>query len=255
MILPLILKERNESIVKESILRIAKRVKDTEVLYFLLTQMDDEQETEMFKCKPYDVLRCFLEWPFQSLCMEFANCMWDFLRINDYYYLLVLTIDKIKYWKDWNYQKFFGKVWQKSPKSLKDFFICEFTNGSLLSEVFQIKDKENFKLILKDATIEQKKRLIYSYSAQDFCQHLIIDDEWDLLETFTHECLPSEDELIKFKEEFEESITLKFLKDHITKNNLKWNQVFCLSNNFIYKCHKRNVEQDEASSSKRLCTQ
>ncbi|XP_067130146.1 uncharacterized protein [Centruroides vittatus] len=130
-----------------------------DVLCFLLSQMDEEQQTEVFESYPYKVLKCFLDWPWQSLFMEIASRMWDFLPEDDYDCLLRAIIYKvIDGYKDCNYQNLFGEFWQQSPNAHKRYVIDECDSGSLLSKLFKIKDKKNLSLVLKyAATLVEKQ--------------------------------------------------------------------------------------------------
>lgn len=62
--------EREATLVKT-----AKYVTDPDVFFFLLTEMDEQQQRDIFKSDPYRVLECFLDWPVQSFFMEVADLM------------------------------------------------------------------------------------------------------------------------------------------------------------------------------------
>lgn len=235
--------EREATLVKT-----AKYVTDPDVFFYLLTEMDERQQREIFRSDPYRVLECFLEWPVQSFFIEMADLLWDFLPKWDYCVLLKIIIDKITYsYKDWDYEKLFGKFWEKSPDVFKNYIINEFQNGFLLSLLLKIKDTENLKLILQDATLEEKEKLIYCDRVQYICQDLIYDDEWELLEFFIRECLPAEEEMVRFKEKFEGCIMSRVLKDHLERNKHKWNQLFGLPVESICK-YNMNIDYEEVRS-------
>ncbi len=225
-----------------------------DVLCFLLSQMDEEQQIEVFKSYPYKVLKCLLDWPWQSLFMETANRMWGFLSGKDCHYFLREMADKvIEGHRDYDYQKLFGEFWQQSPNAHKRYVIDECASGFLLSKLFKIKDEKNIELILKDANLIEKKKLIFCDRGQDICQHLVYGDKWNLLEFLIRECISSKNEMIKFKEEFKERITWCCSKEELAKTKNKWDKFFQLLDDFICGYNKRkSVEEGNSSPAKRL---
>ncbi|XP_023225606.1 uncharacterized protein LOC111626461 [Centruroides sculpturatus] len=134
-----------------------------DVLCFLLSQMDEAQQTEVFESYPYKVLKCFLGWPLQSLFMETSNRMLNFLSKEDCHYFLREMADKvIEGHKDYDYQKLFGEFWRQSPTAHKRYVIDKCASGSLLSKLFKIKDKKNISLVLKDATLAEKRKSFFT---------------------------------------------------------------------------------------------
>ncbi|GBM14346.1 hypothetical protein AVEN_55340-1 [Araneus ventricosus] len=205
-----------------------------DVLCFLLSQINEEQQIEVFKSYPYEVLKCLLDWPWQSLFMETANRMWDFLSEENYDFLLRIIVDKVMDgYKDYNYQNLFEEFWQQSPNAHKRYVIDECANGFLLSKLFVIKDEKSIKLILKDATLVEKEKLIFCDRGKYICQDLINGAEWDLLEFFIRECVPSKNEVIKFKREFEQRITRWCPKGESRRTQVKWDKFFQLLDDFI----------------------
>ena len=214
-------RERNQSLLKT-----AQNVQGAEVLCFLLSQMDEEQKTQIFIIRPCKVLHCFLNWPLQSLFIEMADLMWDFLSACDYSTLLVDVIEKIKLgYTDWNYQNLFGMFWLKSPSNFKTYVID--TCGSVLTELFHIKYKESLKFIIRNVSLTEKKKIIYADVVQKVCEKLFLEENWDLLGFLIHECLPSEYEMMEFRKKFEIRRNIKY---NLTKNKQKWNQLFSLNN-------------------------
>ncbi|XP_067139090.1 uncharacterized protein [Centruroides vittatus] len=207
-----------------------------DVLCFLLSQMDEEQQTEVFKSYPYKVLKCFLDWPWQSLFMETANHMWDFLSEGKYDLLLRIIVDKvINGYKDCNYQNRFGEFWQQN--------------------LFKVEDKENVRLILKNATVKEKEEIIFYYKGQNICERLIYNNEWGSLKFFVQECISSKDIKVKFKEEFKERIIRRRSEETLEKEKDMWSKFFQLIDDLIQKIFKkRNIEKGNSSPNKRLCS-
>ncbi|KAG8191714.1 hypothetical protein JTE90_008779 [Oedothorax gibbosus] len=225
-----------------------------DVLCFLLSQKDEEQQTEVFKNYPYKVLKCFLDRPWQNFFMQTANRMWDCLSGEDCNLFLREMANKVKEGhKDYDYQMLFEEFWQQSPDAHKRYVIDECASGFLLSKLFEIKDEKNIKLILKDATLIEKKKLIFCDRGQDICQDLIYGDKWDLLKFFIRECISSRNKMIKFKEEFKERITWCCSKEELARNKDKLNKFLQLLDDFICGYDKRKcVEEGNSSPAKRL---
>lgn len=64
---------------EESLIETAKFVVDSDVLYFLISEMNEEQQKAAFKHGPYRVLKCFLQWPYQRFFIEATNWLLNFL--------------------------------------------------------------------------------------------------------------------------------------------------------------------------------
>lgn len=150
----------------------------TDVLCFLLSQMNEEQQVKVFKSYPYEVLKCLLDWPWQSFFMEMAKLMQTFLPERNYHCLLEVIIDKvIDGYKDCNYQKLFGEFWQQSPISYKRYVINRSTSGFLLSNLFEVEDRKNITLIVRNAAVAEKEELIFCDRGKYICASLISKKE------------------------------------------------------------------------------
>ncbi|RDD35197.1 hypothetical protein Wcon_00664 [Wolbachia endosymbiont of Cylisticus convexus] len=228
-----------------------------DVLCFLLSQMDKEQEAEVFKGYPRKVLKCFLDWPWQNLFMETANRMWDFLSEEDYNYFLRETVDKvIEGHKDYDYQKLFGELWQQSPNASQRYVIgkCA-SSGFLLSDLFKIEDEENVRLILNNATVKEKEEIIFYYKGKNICESLIYNNKWDSLKFFVQECISSKEVMIKFKEEFKERIIHRRSEEELEREKGMWNKFFQLLDDLAQENNKkRSMEEGGSSPAKRLCS-
>ena len=211
------------------LVRYARLEADGDVLYFLLTLMNKDQQIEVLERVPYKVLKVFLDWPLQSLFTDVANFMWDFLSEEDYDTLLNKIVDKIRDdCKICNYKILFINSLQQSPPRLKNYVIGEHANGFLLTHLYLNKDKENFKLLLRSITTKEKTALIYNDKMRSICQYWIFEGEWDLLRFLIDECLPSKNEMMQFKENFERHVMWNVSKDQSTRE--KWDELFILLN-------------------------
>lgn len=225
----------------------------SDILCVLLSQMENEEQVELFKSHAYHILKCFLDWPRQIFFMETASHLWNFLPEVLYEVLLRKIVDKLKEgYKDFNYQKLFGEMWQQSPNALKKYVLDGYTIGYLLSMLFKIRDKNNIKLIFQDATFNVKNKVIYSLNGIDICENLIEGEEWGLLAFFIEECLSSKDEVLKFKENFSGSSHYVLFRDNFEKRQ-KYDKFLHLLDEFICGFSKRKCADDENCEVKRLC--
>ncbi|GFR11651.1 ANK_REP_REGION domain-containing protein [Trichonephila clavata] len=261
-------KEREESLVRTAGYVAKKRYGSvsnrtdfpkehyTDVLCFLLSQMNEEQQAKVFRSYPYEVLKCFLDWPWQSFFMEMAKRMWTFLPEESYDCLLRVITSKAKVvdgYKDYNYQKLFGEFWQQSPISYKRYVINECTDGSLLSNLFEVEDRENITLIVKDATLTEKEELIFSDIGEDICTRLIFRGNWNLVRFFVGECISSKEKIIELREEFKERNSRYYSKEEFAEKEDTWNKFFQLLDDLIQKDDKkRSMEEENSSPAKRL---
>ena len=149
----------------------------TEVLCFFLSQMEEHQQTEVFKSYPFEILLCFLEWPFQSFFIEIANHTWNILSGDNYYCILRLIINKVMDgYKDYNYRKLFGEFWDKGPITHKKHCLNMYvSDSSFLLELLKIKDEGNIRLILKNATIKEKEKILLA--SMDVCEYLLYSNQ------------------------------------------------------------------------------
>lgn len=224
-----------------------------DILCILLSQMENEQQLELFKSHSYHVLKCFLDWPRQNFFLETASHLWNFLPDVLYEVLLRKIVDKLKEGcKDFNYQRLFGEVWQQSPNALKKYVLDGYTISYLLSVLFKIRDKNNIKLIFQDATFNVKNKVIYSLNGIDICENLIEGEEWGLLRFFIQECLSSKDEVFKFRVHFRGSSHYVLFRDNFEKSQ-KYDKFLHLLDDFICEFSKRKCAEDENCEVKRLC--
>lgn len=186
--------------------------------------------------------------------METVKRMRDFLSGENCSYFLRVMVNKvIEGHKDYDYQKLFGEFWQQSPNAHKRYVIDPCAS-LLLSKLFKVKDKENILLILKDATLVEKEKIIFCHEGKDICESFIYSDKWNLLKFFIQECISSKEVLVKFKEEFKKRIRRRS-GEELEKEKDMWSKFFQLLSDLIQKGDKkRSMEEGESSSAKRLCS-
>lgn len=204
----------------------------TGILCFLLSQMDEEQEKEVFKRCRSQALVCFLEWPWQSLFMETVCRMWEFLSIGDYYCLSSEIIGKIRNgYNDFNYQNLFEEFWLKIPCADKKDIMEKPSGECLLSFLFEVNDEKTIKMIFQDLSLKAKHGLLIS-SGIYICENLILRDELRLFKLFIIECEPSEEIILKFKDSLKKHLSFCSSKDKLAKNRDKLDKVFALLDDF-----------------------
>ncbi|KFM67399.1 hypothetical protein X975_00253, partial [Stegodyphus mimosarum] len=185
----------------------------SEVVYFLLSEMSDEQQVKVYTKSSYGIASCLLDLPWQHF-IEKLDFLWGNLSLQDYNKLLLKIIDLAAYgYMDCNYQKCLGEFWKQSPDVYKEYVInTEIKNQGecedLLSCLLNLNDRDNIKLILNDATITEKENFIFSDKGKCICVDLIYTDKSDLLKFFVRECIFSRDVMIKFKKELEKHVLL-----------------------------------------------
>lgn len=224
----------------------------SDILCVLLSQMEEEQQVEVFKKEPLCVLECFLDWPRQIFFMEMASRMWNFLPSYSYSVLLQVIIDKSRDGcKDFNYQELFREMWQQSPKTHKEYIFNHFIFNSLISALFKIRDENNIKLILQDTTCIRKKRFICSCDGELCCVNLIDSEEWGLLKFFIQECLSSKEEVITFKKRFRKwSLDVHFKSE---SRKMKLDKFFLLLDDIVGEFDKRKSVEEGHCEAKRPC--
>lgn len=213
---------------EQSLFNVANRVTNSDIFIYLLSQLKEEQQIEVFKNNSSIVVQSFTHWPFQSFFIAIIESgMWKFLSKDVYPQVLQFLIQKICDGdQDWDYKKLFMEFWPESPFALNKFDTDEFNNKGLESLLYHIhqKDKEIVKFTLENVTLTVKKKLIYCNWMKFVFQTLILDEKWIILELFLRECLPSEDEMAKFKEEFEKSTAGQRIKYNLASEN--WTKLF-----------------------------
>lgn len=239
-----------ETVISLSVIRSSVRVgflkeSISDIFCFLLSELNEEQQIEVFKRCGYQVLICFLDWPLQIFFMEMANCMWNYLDESIYGELLLQITDKIKHgYKDYDYRKLFGEFWKKTSNDYKKNVFWKNFDVRIVSDLFEIRDKDNINLIFQDATPKDKKYLIYSNDAKYICKELTNSDQLDLLKYFIKECLPSENEVIEFKDNLQNG---NVWFETVTKTPINNTNTFlCVLDDISSEFKKRKCEEGDS---------
>lgn len=146
---------------KLSLLQKAKTAEDPPTLCFLLSVMDQQQQSEIFQNNSYEILCCFLQWPLHCYFIDTARCIFSYLQNEIFENVLIGIVMKISGgYKDFNNQAMFSEFWQTSPDALKHYITNEIDESHLLASLFHIKDIENIKRVMKDVSFIVKKNYL-----------------------------------------------------------------------------------------------
>lgn len=209
---------------EKSLVRTAKRMSDADVLYFLLLQMDTEQQTEALKCIPYKILLLFLDWPYQAFFTETTKSVWEFLCEFHYVDLIQRIVGKInRGFKDWNYEELLVEFLQKIPNTK----ITTSVNPSLMRFFYDITDRKIMSLFLQYSNHTLKQKLAWRNRGRDLCELFMWFDRGSLLEIFIQGFWPPKDEVIKLKMEFEMS-RVCYSEDSLTEIEQQWDKLLHL---------------------------
>lgn len=223
-------REKNESLLETA--KYTTRRGHSEVLCFLLSKMNADEQNEVFKSDPFGVLFCLTAWPFQDVLVEIVSHMGHFLLQTDHkslgnkYHSLLDKIIACKECESDNciYKQLFTKIWQQTSVKVKQLVISVCPNQGLLLALFRSKDVKNIQLILAEVPQEIKRDILLSYEGTVICNLLLDVNELNLLELFFKECVSSRNDVIAFKEkvksEFENSSdAIKKILEKIIHNN------------------------------------
>lgn len=220
----------------------------SELFCFILSQINYEQQMQIFEVCPIQALQCFLDWPWQKTFVEIASRLMHFLP-NSNEVLKIITLKVDMGYNDYNYQEVFRDVWQQMTAAQKLHIIND-SFSTVLNSLLEIKDKESIKFIFLDINIAERKKFIFSDLGQDFCKHLILCEDLDLLKFFILFGTSSKDEILKFKNEFqEERISSPDLlsKNLFEKNRSKLKKFFQLVDDLAHRYDKRKSSDDGSS--------
>lgn len=225
---------------------------DINVLCLLLSQMNLDQQMNIFKLCAADILCCYFHWPTVielDICLEKLYQMWDFLSNKNYIYLLETIAPRL----DENphglyYSKLFSEVWHMSTPQYKEDTVSE--SDFLFISLFSMGDLKYVSLIFTSASVAAKKKLIFSAQGIHILKNLLSLSEWFKIHFFLNECLANADEVLALqetmKEQFENIFYVPFLygETRNTRNRQKWFKFFQILQNFALKFNGNEMVQE-----------
>ncbi|XP_035228170.1 uncharacterized protein LOC118200323 [Stegodyphus dumicola] len=174
----------------------------TDTLILFLSYMNGNQQEEFFNLSAYGVLECFLLWPWQEFFLDIINTVWNSLSEIEYYNLLENVAHKISVFnRSHIYIQTFQELWNNTAQNYKNYIITKCYNGTYLSRLFMIKNTDPMiKLILCDATPEEKHKMIFYVEGPSICCFLYREKRLDSLKMLIKACIQSDDIMTSFKE-------------------------------------------------------
>ncbi|GBN72678.1 hypothetical protein AVEN_95010-1 [Araneus ventricosus] len=230
-----------------------RRGKLSDVLSYLLSLMTPEKQIQIFKELPCEVLRCFLDWPWQDLFLDIADVIWTFLPESKYDMLLLKISESIRS-SGYYFPNLIQNLFLRSPIDFRKHFVdFECRKSCFFPEFFYCEDVETIKVIFRNVDAAERVRLVTSkYAFQLFC-NFILRGKWNLVEVCLREATLSKED----KERLEEGF-MRFLR-RIDRGQLewgtpKWGGLFA----FLYESDasaqsKRRSDDETLPEAKKLC--
>ncbi|GBM73015.1 hypothetical protein AVEN_66230-1 [Araneus ventricosus] len=181
------------------------RKKFCDVLIYLLSQMSEVKQIEVFKKRPGGTLICFLDWPWQDLFFKVAGHLWPFLSSRECQEVLYRLSINRKH-PEYNYESIFGEFFPTAYGLYRNDFINNLWHwhepwfpGLFLSDM-----RECIKLVLGSLSAAEREGFIVSDCGVSLCWMLLVEEKWFLLELFVKECTLSKEAKIELKDSLRE---------------------------------------------------
>lgn len=179
-----------------------QQLKTIELLCFLFSQMDIEEQDKVFKTCAVKIIDCFTCWLYEDFCLDLLHQVWDYVSENNYVELLEKIAIKIRFGlKNFNYSKFFLRVWQISNSQYKEYAVSK--GFYLFRELLNHNDLKYMELIFDNVSIEGKKKFIFSSGGLYLCQDLYDYRQLDHLSFLLRKCLRNPKEAVQFRRSFD----------------------------------------------------
>lgn len=203
-------RERNNILFMTARSAVNKNYGD--ILHFLLFQMNEEEQTELFQSNPVGVLKCLTNWPLHDFVLQALSCIRNFLEecddsLREKYCDLFMHIARkeYEYCDTCIYKDLFTKLWKGTPVVMKKYVLNTCNDGFLLIELLKHNDVRNIKLMLGEASPELKRKILLGYGGYTICDYFV--SNLDLMELFVGECASSEDDVTELKQKLRFWIT------------------------------------------------
>lgn len=194
--------QRMTDVQREKHIQMAQ---DTGVVCFLFSEMSPEQRLNVFKSWPFKVLDSLLFWPRLDLFIDAAKSMWNYLSESEYSQLFLSMTTGCSY-----VFETFELFWKEAPISYRKYVINDRSRISVLLErLLKSEDEDNLKMIMNEATVEEKENVIFDITGICLCVSLIIKGRWNMLRFFAGECLTSKFAVQQLDEDLEDHFTLE----------------------------------------------
>ncbi|KAF8789445.1 uncharacterized protein LOC129956924 [Argiope bruennichi] len=227
----------------------------SDVLCYLLSLMSPEQQMQILKTHPCDILTCFQDWPLQHLFLEVADIIWSFLPEENYVYLLTNMHKRIKT-SDYYCPKLFQEFFLRSPGNFKKEFVnteCQF--GYFFPEFFRMQDFETVEVIFRNIEAADRVRLVFGKRVFMLLCDSIFYNKWHVVKVCLQEAMLPEEDKQKLKKSFSKFIKKSHKRLGANEINRK-RKSFCEF--FDKSCNRTDEEKSEDETPtevKKLCTE
>ncbi|GBN01425.1 hypothetical protein AVEN_3176-1 [Araneus ventricosus] len=217
--------------------------KFSDVLSYLLSQMTPEEQIQIFKELPCEILRCFMEWPCQNLFFDLADVIWTFLPESNYKDLLSEI-----YWiiedSGYYHPNLLQNLFLRSPIDFGKHFVDEECRiGYFFEEFFDNQDTETIKVIFRTVDAADRVKLVFDPYVLKLFYKYISKDRWHMVEVCLREATLSKDDKDRFKEYFMG-----------LQSSSKWRRFCeCLDETDASSGSKRSSDDETLTKVKKLC--
>ncbi|CAL1267008.1 unnamed protein product [Larinioides sclopetarius] len=212
-----------------------------DVLCYLLSELKEEEQIQIFKEQPYGTLRCFMDWPWQEVFMQVIGLMWSYLPVNKYKTLMRILARNCTM-TGYNYPNLFGELFLHAPSRYKKCIIDENREyGFWFRDLIYGGHTEIIKLVLRNVSDDDRQEFIVCETGLHLSWKLIEGERWALLDLFVSECRLSSEKKTLLKNSFMNYITRFYKKGQIRWRRLKWERFFQLIDN-VNDDNKRIIE-------------
>ncbi|GBM60934.1 hypothetical protein AVEN_192390-1 [Araneus ventricosus] len=179
----------------------------SDVLCYLLSLMTPEEQMRIFKALPCEVLRCFLDWPWQKFFLDIADIIWTFLpkrKYNDLLSKISIHIGNSGYY----FPNFFQEFFLRSPRSFRKCFVDQVCRlGSFLQEFFITEDSKTIEVIFRNIDAADRVRLVFSEHVFKLLNDFLLSDRWRIVEVCIREATLSKENRERLRGAFMEFVT------------------------------------------------
>ncbi|GBN02428.1 hypothetical protein AVEN_152305-1, partial [Araneus ventricosus] len=192
--------------------------KRSDTSFYLLSQINPEQQMEIFKRHPCSVLMCLLDWPWQHLFLDIAEHIWNCLTPYNYFYLLLNISRRIKI--GYCLTKLFQEFFLHGDDDFKKCFVDqECHSASILRDFFDNQEMESIKVIFRNVYSVERKRLVSSESVFKLFYNSILNGKWHLIQLCIQEATLSIEDKSELKEAY-----CRFLAEIHKGQKIKWSK-------------------------------
>ncbi|GBN13794.1 hypothetical protein AVEN_81609-1 [Araneus ventricosus] len=235
--------EREASLVRTAVaVLLSSHLENTKietrsnVVRYLLSLMTPEQRVETFKMSPVDFFLCFLDWPWQDLFLENVGLFWTLFPPDLYDSLL----DKMMCGDEnslFYYPEIFKEFFIESPLDFKRRFVDQDSEDRtpscyFLSIFCKNGDSRSIEVIFRNVDPADRLKLVFHPLVLKRFYYCMLDDRWHVVEVCLREATLSNEDRLRLKEAFLESLASNDTGE-IEWKNPKREKLLCRIINFF----------------------